>query len=417
MSTRTQKAHVSPETAAAPRAGLRAAVTGLGVVAPNGVGTRAWWQATLRGVSALRPARDAPLNRTPVAGEITGFVAEQHVPGQLLPQTARFTRLALAAAAEALQDAAVDPAALPHYGAGVFTASSAGGYEFGQHEMSNLWRTGSDSVSAYQSFAWFYAACTGQVSIRHGLRGAGGTLVTEQCGGLDAVGQARRQLGDGAGVFLAGGADAGLCPLGWAGHLATGRVSPHSHPARAYLPFHREASGYVPGEGAAYLVVEERAAAEERGAEILGEIAGYAAAFDPPTGPGNLGHTARLALADAGLGPDDVDAVFADAYGVPELDEAEAHVIGELFGPYGVPVAVPKTMTGRIGAGGSALDVAAALLALRDGVLPPAVHVDRPRDGWHLDLVTGAPRPVSLRAVLVLARGHGGFNSAAVVVK
>ncbi|MGW5637539.1 hypothetical protein [Streptomyces sp. NPDC003832] len=117
------------------------------------------------------------------------------------------------------------------------------------------------------------------------------------------------------------------------------------------------------------------------------------------------------------MGPvGDIDAVFADASGVPAMDEAEAQVIGDLFGPYGVPVAVPKTMTGRIGAGGSTLDLVAALLALRDGVLPPAAHVDRSREGWHLDLVTGAPRPVDLRAVLVLARGHGGFNSAAVVV-
>ncbi|GLW48217.1 actinorhodin polyketide putative beta-ketoacyl synthase 2 [Streptomyces sp. NBRC 14336] len=395
----------------------RAAVTGLGVVAPNGVGARAWWQATLRGVSALRPARDAPVNRVPVAGEVTSFVAEQHLPSRLLPQTARFTRLALAAAAEALDDADVDRAELGEYGTGVYTASSAGGYEFGQHEMSALWRTGSDSVSAYQSFAWFYAACTGQVSIRHGLRGTSGTLVTEQCGGLDAVGQARRRLGDGARVLLAGGSDAALCPLGWAGHLATGRVSPHSRPDRAYLPFHHDASGYVPGEGAAYVVLEERAAAEERGAEVLGEIAGYAAAFDPPTGPGNLGRAARLALEDAGLLPDDIDVVFADGSGVPELDEAEAEVITDIFGPYGVPVSVPKTMTGRIGAGGSTLDLAAALLTLREGVIPPAAHVDRPKDGWHLDLVTTAPRPAEPRAALVLARGHGGFNSAAVVVK
>ncbi|MFE6337516.1 beta-ketoacyl synthase N-terminal-like domain-containing protein [Streptomyces sp. NPDC057806] len=408
---------MTPEPAPAPPARVRAAVTGLGVVAPNGVGTQAWWQATLRGVSALRPARDAPVDRVPVAGEVASFVAEQHVPSRLLPQTARFTRLALAAAAEALDDAGVDPAVLEEYGAGVFTASSAGGYEFGQHEMGALWRTGSDSVSAYQSFAWFYAACTGQVSIRHGMRGPSGTLVTEQCGGLDAVGQARRRLGDGTRVLLAGGSDAALCPLGWAGHLATGQVSPHRHPARAYLPFHPEASGYVPGEGAAYVVLEERSAVEQRGAQVLGEVAGYAAAFDPPTGPGNLGLAARLALADAALTPDDIGAVFADASGVPALDEAEAEVIEALFGPYGVPVAVPKTMTGRIGAGGSTLDLVAALLALREGVLPAAVHVDRPKDDWHLDLVTGAPRPVDLRAVLVLARGHGGFNSAAVVVR
>lgn len=405
---------------------VRTAVTGIGVAAPNGLDLGCWWRATLRGVSALRPA-GADSGGTGfadrIAGAITDFVPRDRVPARLLPQTARFTQLSLHAAAEALADAGADPDELPDYATGVYTASSAGGYEFGQLELANLWRTGSDSVSAYQSFAWFYAACTGQISIRHGLRGPSGTLVTEQAGGIDALAQGRRRIREGTALILAGGVDATLCPLGWAGHHATGRLSTRALPDRAFLPFDRDAGGYVPGEGGAMLVLEEESAAARRGARVHGVISGYGATFDPPPGPdglppadgAGLRRAAELALADASLAPRDIGVVFADAAGVPAADAAEATALAELFGPYGVPVTAPKSMTGRLGAGGSALDVAAALLSLRDQTIPPTVGVTRPADGYRIDLVTGVARPAACRHALVLSRGHGGFNAALVV--
>jgi act minimal PKS chain-length factor (CLF/KS beta) len=429
----TAAAQPSPAVAGEPRPGsgpaappARTAVTGIGVAAPNGLGLAAWWRATLRGVSGLRPAgaHSGGIGFADrVGGIITDFVPRDQVPARLVPQTARFTQLSLYATAEALADAAADLDALPEYASGVYTASSAGGYEFGQLELGNLWRTGSDSVSAYQSFAWFYAACTGQISIRHGLRGPSGTLVSEQAGGLDAIAQGRRRIREGTELILAGGVDAALCPLGWAGHYATGRLSPGVLPDRAYLPFGRDAAGYVPGEGGAVLVLEEEDAARRRGARVHGVIAGYAATFDappdedgqPPGDGAGLCRAAELALADASLRASDIDVVFADASGVPALDAAEAAALTALFGPYGVPVAAPKSMTGRLGAGGSALDLAAALLALRDQTIPPTVHVERPADHFRLDLVTGSARPAALRHALVLSRGHGGFNAAMVV--
>ncbi|MYV48423.1 ketosynthase chain-length factor, partial [Streptomyces sp. SID2888] len=131
--------------------------------------------------------------------------------------------------------------------------------------------------------------------------------------------------------------------------------------------------------------------------------------------PPALGRAVRAALADAGVAPGAVDVVFADAAGLRAADSAEADVLTEVFGPYGVPVAVPKTMTGRLYGGGPPLDVAAALLSMRDQVLPPAVHLDRPVPGHRLDLVRGRPRPARVRTALVVARGHGGFNSAMVL--
>ncbi|RSS83370.1 ketosynthase chain-length factor [Streptomyces sp. WAC06614] len=393
-------------------------VTGIGVAAPNGLGTAAWWRAVLRGESGIRPVTrfDASGYPSRLAGEVPGFVDEDHVPSRLLPQTDRVTRLSLAAAKEALDDAEVDPADLPEYGAGVVTAASSGGFEFGQRELQALWSQGSQYVSAYQSFAWFYAVNSGQISIRHGLRGASGVLVSEQAGGLDAVAQGRRHLRKGARLVVAGGLESALCPWGWAAHLAGGAMTTRQDPRSAYLPFDERADGHVVGEGGALLVLEEAASARARGARrIYGTIAGQASTFDADPAAPRLRAAAEQALAEAGIGPAYVDVVLADAAGERAADRAEAEALAGLFGPRGVPVTAPKTMTGRLSAGGASLDLAAALLALRDQVIPPTTGTVRPAADCPLDLVTGAPRRARLRTALVLARGRGGFNAAAVV--
>ncbi|MEU8028828.1 ketosynthase chain-length factor [Streptomyces sp. NPDC049099] len=395
-------------------------VTGLGIAAPNGLGTEDYWKATLAGESGIGPVTRFDATRYPsrLAGEVPGFVAEEHIPSRLLPQTDHMTRLALATAEWALQDAGLDTGELPEYGIGVVTSASGGAVEFGQRELQNLWSKGKEHVSAYQSFAWFYAVNTGQISIRHKLRGPSGVLLTEQAGGIDAIGQARRHVRKGFQAVVSGGVDAGICPWGWVPQLATGLLSTEQDPARAFLPFSADANGYVPGEGGAILVAEDLAAARERGAShIYGEIAGYAATLDPAPGSGRppgLARAARTALADAGLAPADIDVVFADGAGVPDLDRAEAEALAEVFGPNAVPVTAPKSLTGRLLAGGAALDAATALLALRDGVIPHTAGVDSAA-GHPIDLVTGAPREADLRTALVLARGHGGFNAALVV--
>lgn len=386
----------APAPTAAPARTATAAVTGIGIAAPGGVGTETWWSAVLRGHRAIGPVTrfDASGYPAVLAGEVTGFEDAAHVPAKLLPQTDRVTRLALAAAAEAITAADIDPSALPEYGMGVVTANGAGGFEFGQRELQELWSKGSRYVGAFQSFAWFYAANSGQISIRHGLRGPSGVVVSEQAGGLDAMAQARRQLRQGGRAVLTGGFDATVCPWGFTAQLAAGGLSTRRDPADAYLPFSADASGHVVGEGGALLVVEDGDAAHARGARVLGTVEGCAATFDPAPGRGapRLLDAARLALADAGTDAADVDVVFADAAGDRDADRAEAAALTELFGPYGVPVTAPKSLFGRLGSGGSALDLAAALLALRDQVVPPGAPVGRLADDCPVDLVTGAPR-------------------------
>ncbi|SDZ23519.1 act minimal PKS chain-length factor (CLF/KS beta) [Amycolatopsis xylanica] len=399
--------------------GTKVVVTGLGIAAPTGMGIEDHWRATVGGVSAIRrisrfdpagyPAR--------LAGEITGFEPAEHLSGRLLPQTDWMTQLALVAADTALADASLDPAKLPGYDMGVVTASSSGGFEFGQNELRNLWSRGGKYVSAYQSFAWFYAVNSGQISIRHGMRGPSGVVISDQAGGLDAVAQARRQIRNGTPVIVSGGVDASICPWGWAAQLTSGRLSTGDDPARAYLPFDARAAGHVPGEGGALLIMEELELARRRGApRIYGEIAGYAATFDPAPGSGRepgLRKAIDLALADAGAEPGEVDVVFADAAAVPELDRIEAAALAGVFGACGVPVTAPKTTTGRLYSGAAPLDLATAFLAMRHGVIPPTAHAT-PSGEYGLDLVTTA-RPGPVRTALVLARGYGGFNSAVLV--
>ncbi|HEY4454235.1 MAG TPA: ketosynthase chain-length factor [Pseudonocardiaceae bacterium] len=395
-------------------------ITGIGVIAPTGVGVDEHWQAVLAGkLGIARLSRfDAAGYPVQLAGEVTGVSVKELLPRRLVPQIDRWTQLAVLAGEYALADAELNPAELPEYEMAVVTSSSSGGTEFGQKEMTRLYLNGPSHVGAYQSIAWFYAATTGQLSIKHGMRGPCGVLACEQAGGLDALGQVRRLLRREARLVISGGTDASLCPYGVVAQLPTGYLSTSDDPEQAYLPFDASAAGYVPGEGGAIFAVETAESARERGVSNYGAILGYAAGFDPPPGsdrPPVLRRTIQRAIADAGLTPGDIDVVFADAMGVPDKDLAESEAISAVFGAGAVPVTAPKTLTGRLYGGGAPLDVATALLALRDGIIPHTAGPTELAPGIDIDLVLGQPRPAPLRTALVLARGYGGFTSALVL--
>ncbi|KZM72315.1 ketosynthase chain-length factor [Nocardia terpenica] len=397
-----------------------AVVTGIGAMVGDGTDIEAYWKAVLDGRSWIQPIRryDASRYSARLAGQIVGFEVAKHLPSRLVPQTDRVTQLALVAADEALADARISDRGHDPLEMGVVTSNASGGWEYTHTEMNKLWTRGPAQVSVYESFAWFYAANTGQISIRNGMRGASGVLVADQAGGLDAIGQARRNLRRGAQLMVTGGLDSSLDPWGWLSHVSGGEVSTAEDALSAYLPFDATARGYVPGEGGAILVLERDDSACPP-CKRYGRVAGYASAFDPSPGSGrapNLTRALRLALADAGVEPARVDVVFADGAGVPERDRSEAQSIAEVFGPKGVPVTVPKAGVGRLLAGGGPLDVVVALLTIRDGVLPPTPNVRTVPDEYAIDLVLGR-REMEVGVAVVLARGRGGFNSALVITK
>lgn len=407
----------------------RVVVTGLGVVAPTGADADSYWRATLAGHTAIDRISRFDASRYPVhfAGEVRGADPADRIDSRVLVQTDLWTHLALLATSEAVASAALETLGKGSFDIGVTTAAGAGGSTFGQREIQALWSQGPGHVGPYQSIAWFYAASTGQISIANGFRGPCAVLSSDSAGGLDAIALSRRTIRRGTPVQVCGGTEAPLCPYALVSHMQAGLLSEARDAASAYRPFGRSANGYAPGEGGAVLVMEELGHARQRGAPPVAEITGHAAAFTPgqPPHPEDADGWARTAqalafaitgaLADARIGPSDVDAVFADGIGVPNADSAEVAALRAALGPHAstVPVTVPKAGIGRACSGTAALDVATAVLALRDGLVPPTPGAaDLAHD---IDLVTGAARPKPLRHVIVLARGVGGFASALVV--
>ncbi|GAA3780243.1 ketosynthase chain-length factor [Streptomyces phyllanthi] len=401
----------------------RAAVTGIGVVAPNGTTTETFWKSCQDGIGVLDRVTREGCEHLPlrVAGEVRSFDPSSLVEERYLVQTDRFTHFAMAAADIALDDARLGAADIGDapFSAGVVTAAGSGGGEFGQRELQRLWSQGSRFVGPYQSIAWFYAASTGQISIRRGLKGPCGVVAADEAGGLDALAHAARAVRRGTDVIVAGATEAPLAPYSVVCQLGYDELSTHDDPARAYRPFTSGACGFVPAEGGAVLVVEEESTARVRGASVRAYLAGHASTF---TGAScwertreGLAQAIRGALEESDCAPEEIDVVFADALGVPEADRAEALAIADALGAHGgrVPVTAPKTGFGRAYCAAPVLDVAAAVLAMERGMVPPTPNVF---DICHdLDLVTARARPAELRTALVLSRGLMGSNSALVL--
>lgn len=398
----------------------RAAITGIGVVAPSGKSVAEHWVTVTSGASRIGPITifDPSNYPTRLAGEVAGFDVTGKVDGRLVVQTDRWTWMAFVAAKQAIDDARLDLSTTDPYDVSVVMASSSGGNEFGQRELQQLWGQPARKVGAYQSIAWFYAATVGQLSIKHQAKGPSSVLVSESAGGLDSLAHAARTIARGTPVVLAGGLEAPLSPYALACQLRSGRLATTTDPRRAYRPFDVEACGYVPGEGGAVLIVEDLEHALARGApHIYAELAGWGNTHDghrstleTAADGRQYARAMRRALERAGTAPDEVGLVIPDAVGVPEADRGEAWAISSVFGPGGVPVTSHKPLTGRLYQGGSALDVATALLVLRNQVVPATAGTDRPAEGCELDFVRTS-RQEAMDQVLVCARGFDGYNS------
>ncbi|MDX3095759.1 beta-ketoacyl synthase N-terminal-like domain-containing protein [Streptomyces sp. ME19-03-3] len=403
----------------------RAVISGLGVVAPTGVGARPYWRATVAGHSGIRAVGGPGASGSPLvpAGVVTGFDAARWIDETLRAQTDRRTWFALAAAEMALADAALRPADHPPFHLSVVTAGGSGGSGgFGGDESAG---PQPGEAETHPSLAWFHAAAAARISIRHGLTGGGVVVAADGAGGLDVLKHAWRLLRRGGKAVIVGGTGAPLPPCVPARGSTPDRTHRGTDPERAYLPFSPHASGFVLGEGGALMVLEEKAHAAERGVRGYAELLGHAATHDahdhtaPAPDGVQLARAVTTALEQAGRAPGDVDVVFADGAGDPAGDAAEAAALHRVFGDRleRVPVTVPKAGVGRLACGGGALDTVTAALALRTGIVPPTRGGDprAAREHYGIRLVTRWTRPERLTTAVVLARGAGGFNSAVVL--
>ena len=378
-------------------------ITSIALVNRLGLETEGVWRALLDGATPVRPGTypgpdhdgvDAGLaSRTRIQSDPTTHVA-LHLSDRLLE--------------------AAPPASGP-FDTGVMLANTFGGMTFGQRELSNLYRKGPRAVSPYQSFAWFFAANTGQVSIRHGLKGPSGTVSSEACGGLDAIGQADRLIAEGQPRMVTGAVDGSSAPFAVAVQYAHPAAA--ADPAARYQPLTTGSDGFVPGEGGCFLLLEDEAGVYASGRTGIARIVGHAAGFATrsTSDPGVVAaRVLRAALAEAAVAPGDVGVVFADGSGAPDQDKEEAAYLAAVFDGDPVPVTVPKVAFGRLGAAGSATDTALAALAVSRRVIPPTAVPADADPVFGLDLVRET-RPLHRPVAVVVSRGFGGFVSAMVV--
>lgn len=398
----------------------RVVITGLGVVAPNGIGKEAFWYATSRGISGIKPiSRHATLNLPiSVAGEISDFVVQDYIERKLINRTDRMTHFVLAAAQEALQDANIVLEQENPQRVGIVIANTMGGVEYLLEQARTLYTRGLRFMSVYSAIAWLQVANVGQVSIRHGIQGYCKTPVNDTASGLNALGMAyravRRKAAD---MIIAGGCEALLYPFLLFVLTQSGSIALGDDP-NAYRPFDRRAAGLLAAEGAGICILEEYEHARRRGAPIYGEIVGYAQTNDahgllPPSSNGRqYARAIQLVMQEARLQPQDIGYFSLDGQAIPSSDQGEAEALQIVFGSHltYLPVSVPRTMLGHSYAAAGTLDAITALLALQQGIIPPTINCEEPDPRYGLNLVQTETRPLSAPTVLIGGRAIGGAN-------
>jgi 3-oxoacyl-[acyl-carrier-protein] synthase II len=406
----------------------RVAITGIGAVSPNGIGREAFWAATRCGQSGVKTisAFDASSLAVQVAGEVTGLDVNRYVAPKDRPHVSRVVPMARAAAQEALEDAGIDASSLSREQArriGVIVGSGGGSQEFTEEQYRLYYAGLLKQVSVYTIPSSTMGTLASEISMHFGLRGPSHVISTGCTSSSDALGYAFRQIRHGyAETMLVGGADAPISYLIVRGFILMRILTPswNHAPAQASRPFSRDRDGFVLGEGSWFFVIEPLDAARARGAHIYGEVAGYGSTCDAY-------HRVRLeecgeeparamtlAMEDAGLDKRAIQYVNLHGTATELNDRVETRAVRLCFDGHAQKLAGSslKSLIGHPqGACGSA-SVAATLLAMRDGVLPPTINLDVPDPECDLDYVTDVGRRAELECALVNCIGFGSKNSA-----
>ncbi len=402
----------------------RVVVTGLGLVCPVGVGVEESWQALVAGKSGIGPIThyDATTFPTRIAGEVRGFEPEKFMDRKEVRRNDRFIQFALAAADMAMKDSGLDVDREDPTRIGAIVGSGMGGLATIEDTHKTLMERGVRKVSPFFIPAIIINLAPGQIALRYGLKGPNFSPVSACATGNHSIGDALMYVERGmADVMIAGGTEATITPLGLAGFCAARAMSERNDaPGKASRPFDRGRDGFVAAEGAGILVLEEYEHARKRGARIYAELCGYGASCDAnhvttPAPEGEGGQRAmRMAIADAGLRPEQVGYVNTHGTSTPQGDIAECQAVRAVFGGWadsGLLVSSTKSMTGHmLGAAGGA-EAVISVLSLHRGVVPPTINVEEQDPECRLDVVPNVAREVKLDAVLSNSFGFGGTNA------
>jgi 3-oxoacyl-[acyl-carrier-protein] synthase II len=400
----------------------RVVVTGIGLVSPLGIGTQANWEALCAGRSGIGPITrfDASQHSARIAGEVKEFDPLRFVDKKDVKKMDVFIQYALAAAQFAVDDARlnVTPELADHVG--VFIASGIGGFQTIEGEHKELIKGGPRRISPFFIPASIINLAAGQVSIRFNARGPNLATCTACTASAHAIGEAfeiiRREDAD---VMIAGGSEAAITPLGVGGFAAMRALSTRNDaPEKASRPFDKDRDGFVMGEGAGIVIIEELEAAKRRGASIYAEIVGYGLTSDayhltsqPEEAHGAI-RSMTMALKKAKIAPTDVDYINAHGTSTPINDPTETLGVKNLFGDHAYKLAMSstKSMTGHLLGAAGGLEAGICALAVKHQIAPPTINLDCPDPACDLDYVPHKARPMRIRYALSNSFGFGGTN-------
>ncbi len=407
----------------------RVVVTGVGLLTSVGTGTDASWEALKRGVSGIRPitAFDASAFNCRIAGEVTNFDPADYIERKEIKKMGRFIQFAIAASDFALQSSGFKVTPEQAERTGVLIGSGIGGFEVIEREHKVLLEKGPSRISPFFIPATIINLASGQVSIRTGAKGPNSATATACTTSAHAVGDSFRIIQRGeADVMICGGTEAAVTPMGIGGFAAMRALSQRNdEPCRASRPWDNDRDGFVVGEGAGILILEELEHARRRGAPMLAEIVGYGMSSDAYhiTSPSEDGDGAyrvmRNALRDAGLEPAQIDYINAHGTSTPMGDRIETLALKRTFGNHAAKIAVSstKSMTGHLLGGAGGVEAGITVLAIRDQIAPPTINYETPDPECDLDYVPNHARPMRIDYALSNSFGFGGTNGCLIFKK
>ena len=406
----------------------RVVITGMGAVTPVGLTAAESWSAVKAGTCGIAPITlyDASNMKAKLAGEVKGFDPANYMEKREARKIDRFAQFALAAAQEAVAQSGLDFTQEDPYRCALIVSAGIGGLYTLQHETVKGEQKGYDKISPFFIPMSIGNMAAAQIAIKYSLKGMATCPTTACAGGTNAVGDAMRQIRDGyAEVVLCGGAEAVVTELAMGGFTSMHALSLSEDPKRASIPFDAERSGFVMGEGAGILVLEELEHAQKRGAVILGEVVGYGATCDayhitaPAPGGVEGAKAMALALADAGVSPEEVGYINAHGTSTPMNDACETQAIKTVFGDHAYQMAVSSTnsMTGHMLGAAGAVEAIFTAQALLEGFLPATIGYQVPDPECDLDIVPNVGREADVRYALSNSLGFGGHNASILLKK
>ena len=404
----------------------RVVVTGLGAITPLGSDVPSTWQALVEGRSGAGriTAFDPSEIKCQIAAEVKNYDPKNYFSGKEARRLDRYSQFAMIAADEALKDSGLEITAANAERVGVIVGTGIGGIGTLIQEFEVMLEKGPNRVSPFFVPMMLADIAPGLIAIKHGAKGPNMVVTSACASSANAIGEAMRMIRNGdADAIVAGGSESGILPLAVAGFAVMQAISARNDdPEHASRPFDAERDGFLPAEGAAFVILESLSRARARGARIYGEVAGYGATADAfhITAPAESGEGAaramQLALQDAGLTPADIDYVNAHGTSTPLNDAMETLAIKSVFGEraYQVPVSSIKSMLGHLLGAAGAVEGIASLKTIETGIIPPTINYETPDPACDLDYVPNKARDAEVHTVISNSFGFGGHNASLV---